>query len=102
MPAARVPPAGGPAAGVGDRAGPGAATAACPAVRVTASAAAVRMTSPGEEAVIDGAAPWVVRVMPPCAGRGTGRLVAPGHTTLVALGPSDALMVSLVAALTVS
>jgi len=30
----------------------------------------------------------------PWAGRGTGRLVVPGHTTLVPLGPSDTLTVS--------
>jgi hypothetical protein len=60
------------------------------------------MTSPAEEAVTDGTAPVVVRVRPPCAGRGTGRLVVPGHTVLVPLGPSDVLTVSLVAALTVA
>jgi hypothetical protein len=60
------------------------------------------MTSPAEEAVTGGTVPAVVRVRPPCAGRGTGRLVIPGHTTLVPLAPSDALMVSLVAALTVA
>jgi hypothetical protein len=60
------------------------------------------MTSPAEEAVTDGTVPTVVRVRPPRAGRGTGRLVAPGHTTLVPLGSSDALTVSRVAALTVA
>ena len=36
------------------------------------------------------------------AGRCTGRRVVPGHTRLVPLGPSDALTVSRVAALTVA
>jgi len=56
------------------------------------------MTSPAEEAVTGGTAPVVVTVRPPCAGRATGRLVLPGHTTLVPVGPSDALTVSRVAA----
>ena len=91
------------AAGVARRwLGPGAGTAALPAVNVIDRPAAVRMTSPAEEAVTDGTAPVVVRVRPPWAGRGTGRLVVPGHTMLVPLGPSDALTVSLVAALTVA
>jgi hypothetical protein len=90
------------AAGAGDRAGPGAGTVAWPAVNVIERPAAVRMTSPGEEAATDGTVPVVVRVRLPCAGPGTGRFVVPGHTTLVLLEPSDALTVSLVAALTVA
>jgi len=90
------------AAGVGEPAGPAAGTAAGPLVNVTERPAAVRMSSPAEEAVTGGTVPAVVRVRPPCAGRGTARRVAPGHTTLVPLGPSDALTVSLVAALTVA
>jgi len=70
-------------------------------VKVTERPAAVRTTSPAEEAVTDGTVPTVVRVRVPWAGRAAGRLVVPGHTTLVPLGPSDALTVSRVAALTV-
>jgi hypothetical protein len=60
------------------------------------------MTCPAEGAVTGGTAPTVVRVRLPCAGRETGRFVAPGHTTLAPRGPSDALTVSLAAALTVA
>jgi len=88
------------AAGAGDRAGPGAATAAWPAVNVIERLAAARMTSPAAEAVTGGTDPAVIKVRLPCAARGTARFVTPGHTTLVPLGPSDALTVSLVAALT--
>ncbi len=59
-------------------------------------------TCPGEDAVTGGTLPAVVRVRPPCAGRRTGRVVTPGHTTLVPTEPSDALTVSRVAALTVA
>jgi hypothetical protein len=70
-------------------------------VNVTDRAAAVRMTSPAAEAVTGGTAPAVVMVRLPFAGRGIGRFVIPSHTTLVPLGPSDALTASLAAALTV-
>src|SRR6516164_5758888 len=90
-----------PAAGVDKLAGAGTGTAGSRPVNVTERPAAVRMTSPAAEAVTDGTGPAVFRVRPPCAGRGTGRLVVPGHTRLVPLGPSDALTVSPVAALTV-
>jgi hypothetical protein len=69
-------------------------------LNVTDRLAAVSVMSPAAEAVTGGTAPVVVRVTLPCADRGTERFVTPGHTTLVPLGPSDALTVSLVAALT--
>jgi len=89
-----------PAAGAAGRAGAGAGAAAWLPVTETERPAAVRSTSPGEDAVTDGTVPAVVRLSPPWAGRWTGSLVIPGHTTLVPLGPSDALTASLVTALT--
>src|SRR5262249_62358976 len=71
-----------------------------PAVNAIESPAAVRMTSPAGETVTGGTVPAVVSVRPPWDGRGTGRLVLPAHTTLVPLGPSDALTVNRVCALT--
>ncbi len=61
----------------------------------------MRTTSPAEEAATDGTVPAVVRVRLPWAGRWAGRLVLPGHTTLVPRWPADALTVSLVTAPTV-
>ena len=92
-----------PLPGVGEagRAGAGAGRAARPAVNTIDRPAAVRVTSPGEDAVTGGTVPVVATVRPPCAGRRTGRLVCPGHTTLVPTAPSEALTVSLVVALTV-
>jgi hypothetical protein len=72
-----------------------------PAVNETESPAALRSTSPGEDAVTGGTVPVVVTLSPPWAGRWTGSLVVPGHTTLIPLGPSDALTASLVTAPTV-
>ena len=91
------------AGGAGDvvLAGPGAGVAAFPVANVIDRPVAARATSPGDMAVTDGTVPVVIRAKPRWAGRGTGCLVAPGHTRLTPRGPSDALTVSPVAALTV-